>query len=107
MFRFSFSSTLRAVAMISGPMPSPGRTAIFIDDSFSEIPGELRFAARLEGLDLVGVAQREADLVQAVQQAVLAERVDLEAHDLAAVGRGDGLIFQVDSQFEPGDRRGL
>src|SRR5258706_16157067 len=95
MSRFNFSSTLRAGTMISGPMPSPGRTAIFIENSFSEIPGELRLAPRLERLDLVGVAQREADLVQAVHQAVLAKRVDLEAHDLAAVHRGDGLIFQI------------
>ena len=61
--------------MISGPMPSPGRTATFI----LEVPGKLRLAPRLEGADLVGVAQREADLVEAVQQAVLAERIDVEA----------------------------
>src|SRR5918999_1460126 len=80
--------------MISGPMPSPGRTATFM----SEIPGVLRFALRLEGADLVRVAQGEADLVEPVQEAVLAERVDREVHDQRAVGRGHGLLFEVDDQ---------
>src|SRR5258706_3825150 len=87
--------------MISGPMPSPGRTATFI----SEIPGELGFAPRLEGADLVRVAQRQADLVEAVQQAVLAELVDLETELLRAVGGGDALRFQVDDQAESRKRR--
>src|SRR5437870_12523872 len=80
--------------MISGPMPSPGRTATFT----LEVPGELPLSLRLEGADLVRVAQREADLVQAVQQAVPAERIDLEAHHKGLIGRGDGLLLQVDDQ---------
>src|SRR6478736_4297703 len=87
--------------MISGPMPSPGRTATFI----LEIPGELRLAPGLEGADLVRMAQREADLVETVHQAVLAERVDVEAHRLRAVDGRDGLAFQIDDQPESRERR--
>src|SRR5262249_13724116 len=89
--------------MISGPMPSPGRMATFI----LEVPGELRFSPRLEGADLVGVAQREADLVQAVQDAMLAERIDLEAEALRTVGGRDGLLFQINNQLKTGERRCL
>ena len=39
----------------------------------------------LEGADLVGVAQRQRDVVVAAEQAVLAKRLDLEG-ELAAVG---------------------
>src|SRR5689334_11929909 len=86
--------------MISGPMPSPGNTATFM----SEIPGELRFSPRLEGADLVRVAQRQADLVQAVQDAVLAERIDVEAEALRAIGGRHRLRFQIDDQLEAGKR---
>src|SRR5262245_6257614 len=100
----SFFSTRRACAMISCPIPSPGRTATLL---MSEVPGKLRLAPVLEGADLVRLAQREADLVEAVQQAVLAERVDVEAEALRVVGRRDGLAFQVDYQPEAGKRGGL
>jgi hypothetical protein len=65
-----------------GPMPSPGRTAIFmlcVSLFFAPLsrqavvqPGHPGRAA-FEGLDLVGVAQGQADVVEAVEQAVLAE----------------------------------
>src|SRR5688572_16876296 len=90
--------------MISCPMPSPGRTATLV---MSEVPGELRFAPVFEHTDLVGVAQREADLVEAVQQAVLAEGVDVEAEALGVVGRGHSLFFQIDDQSETGKRGAL
>src|SRR5687767_7170878 len=89
--------------MISGPMPSPGSTATFI----LEVPGILRFSLRLEGADLVRVAQRKADLVQAVQQAVFPERIDLEAEALLAVGGRDRLALQVDDEPKAGERRGV
>src|SRR2546425_12972540 len=89
--------------MISGPMPSPGRTATFI----LEIPGVSRFAPRLELADLVRVAQREADLVEAVQQAVLAERIDREAHDQRTVGAGNALLLEVDEQPKAGECGGF
>ena len=69
-------STRTACATISGPMPSPGSTAIFHWNSHG-------FSARLRRSSkariFVGVAQRQADLVQPVEQAVLAERIDVEA----------------------------
>src|SRR3954466_501757 len=99
----SFFRTRSACAMISGPMPSPGRTATFI----LEVPGKLRLAPRLEGADLVRVAQREADLVQPVQQAVLAEVVDVEAEALRAIDGRYRLFFQVYSQLKSGKRRCL
>src|SRR5437764_15481771 len=85
--------------MISGPMPSPGRMATRFT---LEVPGVLRFAPRLEAADLVRVAQREADLVEPVQQAVLAERIDLEAHHQRLIGSRDGLALEVDHQPEAG-----
>src|SRR5258708_1024251 len=89
--------------MTSGPMPSPGRTATFI----SEVPGKLRLAARFEGADLVGVTQRETDLVEAVQQAVFAERIDVEMEFIRAVGGRNCLALQVDDQLEAGERGGV
>src|SRR3989449_4545954 len=68
----------------------------------SEIPGKLGFAPRFEGADLVGVAQREADLVEAAQQAMFAERIDLEARGLRAIGGRDRLVLQVHHQLESG-----
>src|SRR5687768_14044923 len=96
-----FCKTFLASAMISGPMPSPGRTATFI----SEVPGVLGFAARLEGGDFFRVAQRQADLVEAVEQAVLAKTGDLEMERLRAIGRGHGLRLQVHHQAKAGKRR--
>src|SRR5580765_6422647 len=89
--------------MISGPMPSPGKTAMFI----LEIPGELRFSPRLEGADLVGMAQRQADLVQTVEDAMLAERIDVELEARGAVGGRDRLLFQINDECEARKRRGL
>src|SRR5215213_4317389 len=92
----SFFRTRNAWEMISGPMPSPGRTATFI----LEVPGKLRLAPRLEGADFLGVAERKADLVQAVDQHVLAERVDVKVHALRVVDGRYGLPFQVNYQLE-------
>jgi hypothetical protein len=54
----------------------------------------------LVGCDLVGVAQRQADLVPSVQQSLLEEGVDLEP-DRAAIGLGHGLLLQVDGELVP------
>ena len=48
-----------------------------------------------ELVELVFVAEGEADVVEAVQQAVLAERVDVEVR-VEALIVGDGLGFEVD-----------
>src|SRR5882672_3483523 len=94
--------TLTASAMTSGPTPSPGRTAIFMGSA--EQPGLLAAAPFLEGADLVRVAQREPDVVEAVGEAVFAERVDVEAHRLGAVRGRDDLLFEIDDQPESGER---
>src|SRR5690606_6850077 len=60
--------------------------------------------AGLEGADLVRFLEGQADLVQPLQQALLAEGVDLEGNDLAA-GLGDGLGRQVDGQLIARARR--
>src|SRR5882724_776881 len=84
--------------MTSGPTPSPGRTAIFMGSA--EQPGLLDAAPFLEGADLVRVAQREPDLVEAVRETVLAERAEFEAHRLAAVRGRDDLLLEIDHQPE-------
>ena len=51
-----------------------------------------------EVVDGVGVTQGQADVVEAVQQAVLAEWVDVEVRVEAEVV-GDGLGFEVDGEL--------
>ena len=46
------------------------------------------------------MAQRQADLVEPVEQAMLAERIDFEAHHLGAVPGGDGLRGQIHREAE-------
>src|SRR5687767_13808750 len=86
-------STLIACPTISGPMPSPASTAIFITAS-AEQPGLARAMLRLERADLVGVLEREPDLVEPAQQTMLGERIDVEREDLSA-RRGHRLRFEV------------
>src|ERR1700693_5631065 len=128
------SSTLAASATISVPMPSPGSMAIFIvapdkraadrhgeqskpwffpclGDRFaavrSEEPRLLGFALRLERTNLVGVVKRERDVVESVQQAVLAKRVDVEPEYRATVGGRDGLLLEVDGELESREGGGV
>ena len=68
--------------------------------------GLLQQPLGLEGADLVGVAQRQADVVEAAEQAVLAERLDLEG-ELAAVGLDDDLALEVDRQRVADEGRDL
>src|SRR5215471_1956179 len=51
-------------------------------------PGLRRLVLRLEGIDGGGLLQRQADVVEAVEEAVLAEGVEVEC-DAAAVGAAD------------------
>ena len=68
-------------------------------------PGLRREALGLEGLDLVGVPQRQADVVEAVEQAVLAERRRRRTRDSRAVGRDDHLLLAGrSSSSKPGER---
>src|ERR1043165_4221722 len=55
--------------------------------------GRLLLVAR----DLVLLDHRETDVVEAVEQAVLAERVDLELH-LAAIRSADFLGLEIDRE---------
>src|SRR5687768_12706393 len=94
-----------ACPTISGPMPSPASTAIFIwitvsreskmanrvgcDSPFTiyhlrEKPRLCLLVLLLERLDLVCMREREPDVVEPVQDAVLAERIDVEAEAFAA-----------------------
>ena len=61
--------------------------------------GTGRLGARLEAADRVHLLHGEADVVEAVQQAVLAERVHLEAEGRAVVA-DDLLRGQVDLELE-------
>src|SRR5690606_9615365 len=61
-------------------------------------PGMARQALGLEGADLVGMAQRQPDVVKAVQQAILAKRLDIEMHG-AAFRRAHDLLVEIDTQF--------
>src|SRR6185369_6533332 len=67
-------------------------------------PGGLRLL--LEALDLVLLDHRQADVVEAVEQAMLAVGVDLEL-DHAAVGAPDLLLLQVDRQRGIGAALGI
>src|SRR5262245_40636867 len=94
----------------SGPMPSPARIRSFlfaamIFRSFEEDrdgsassrphPGPRLAVTRLEAVDGGRLLQRQADVVEPVQQAMLAEGIDVEA-DEPAVGAGDLLLLQID-----------
>src|SRR6266849_150695 len=95
----SAASTLTASAMTSGPTPSPGRTAIFMKRRrLTEQPGLFGAAPFFEGADLVRVAQSESYVVETVDQGVFAERVDVEAHQLAAVRGRDRMFREVDNE---------
>src|SRR5574337_956750 len=69
-------------------------------------PGLARQPLGFERADLVLVAQRETDVVEAAQQAVFAERRDFE-RELGAVGLDHALALQVDRQPVAGERRDL
>src|SRR5258706_1062275 len=118
-------SAFTACLTISGPIPSPGNTAIFMFRSLkkttgaslsapagvfncnasTEQPGLFDAAFSLERLDREGMLQRDSDLVQTVQQAVLAKGVHLEAEHVTAIGIGDGLGAKADDQAEARKRR--
>src|SRR5690606_22978727 len=74
--------------------------------SAAEEPGGFLAPARLVGADLVHVLERQADVVQPFEQALLAERVDVEPQRRAVRG-GDGLGGEVDRQPVAGRRFGL
>src|SRR6266404_924053 len=107
---------LRTSFITSGPMPSPGSTSRLRLDamSFSFVlllwigsPSQIAQSARivqpglggllaaLEIVDRRRLLQGQADIVQAIEQAMLAERIDLEMNG-AAVGALDLLLLEID-----------
>ena len=60
----------------------------------------------LEGVDRRRLLEGEADIVEPVQEAVLAERVEVEG-DAAAVGTADLLLLEVDRQRRVGAALGV
>src|SRR5689334_17560414 len=69
-------------------------------------PGALFLELGLIGVDRGLLLHRQPDVVEAVDEAVLAERIDLELH-LAAVGTADLLVRQVDRQRRIGAALGV
>src|SRR5690606_34754549 len=59
-------------------------------------PGLFRFERFLEARNLVHFLKRQADAVETFEQAMLAERVDVELDD-AAIGPANFLGFEIDS----------
>src|SRR6185312_4194865 len=92
----STSSTRSASRTISGPMPSPGRIAIFTRRALQ--PRLLGEMPRLECANLVGVLECPADVVPPVKQAALAERIDVEMERQRAIRVPYGLLLEIDSQ---------
>ena len=72
----------------------PGETGPVRGQSGSEQPGFFTFAAFFKGPDLISMLQGQTDFIEALQQALLAECVDIENEGLAA-RRRDLLLFQV------------
>ena len=64
-------------------------------------PGLGGQSLRLIGADLVGMAQGQAYVVKAVEQAVLAKGVDLEG-DFLALSLDNALALEIDGQLETG-----
>src|SRR6266567_9648732 len=103
--RRSHSSNFAASATTSGPMPSPGRSTIFIrversaknaheieprptpnaERPTSNEPRPLGQVLRLERADLVRVLKRQSDFVESVEQAVLGKGFDLETERVCPV----------------------
>src|SRR5690554_2289425 len=77
----------------NGPVPRP---LISLDGA--KQPGLGLTVPLLEGADRIRVLQGQTDVIQAIEQAMLAELVDLEAV-LHAIGAGDGLLLQVHGQL--------
>src|ERR1700749_543676 len=96
----------------SGPMPSPGtRSSLysFMAESVFSCglqPGLRRGPGLFEAVDLVFGAHGQADIVPAIQQALLAERIDVEL-DGAAIGAANLLRFQVDGDDGVGTTFGV
>ena len=61
-------------------------------------PAQFRGLPALEGCDVGVVAERERDLVESLEQALLAERIDLEPVH-GSGGRDHFLALEIDAQM--------
>src|SRR5690606_27982693 len=111
------STTKRQPAAASArPAPTPAAPAPITTTSKSAPalmgacetlrPGLADLARLLESGDLVGRLQGEADVVEPVHQAVLAEGIDVEV-DGAAIRPGDLLLLEIDGDDGVGATRGV
>src|SRR5581483_4609720 len=96
-------STRRVASITSGPMPSPGVTRILCVILNPRCVGAV---FGFVGGNLVLAAHGQADIVPAVEQALLAEGIDLEL-DAAAVRTADFLRFQIDRDAGIGAALGI
>src|SRR5581483_11417418 len=101
----------------SGPIPSPGSARTVLLAGMCVLPETSGLGAGVEpglaglllgfeAVDLRLLLQGEADVIEAVEQAVLAERIDVEP-DAAAVGPADLLLLEVDGDHRIGAARGV
>ena len=58
------------------------------------------------GIDQITLAQGEADIIEPLQQALLAERINLEVND-PAIRTPDLLFFKIDGDGGIGPARGI
>src|SRR5689334_20554595 len=96
-------------SITSGPIPSPGTRSnlySFIAVGSRLEPGRLGVLLLFEVRDLVLRAHGQSDVVPAVQQALLAEGIDLEG-DHAAIGTADLLFLQIDGDDGIGAALGI
>src|SRR5215472_14995972 len=98
--------TRSACRMISGPMPSPASTSTLRLDvrpratsgpalRHAKLPRARQPRLFFVRADICSLLLGQTDVVEPVQQAVLAECVELEMH-LFAIRTRDRLAFQVD-----------
>src|SRR5579884_163589 len=111
------SASRNTSRMISGPMPSPASTRTLRFDGMFRLPSGAggghvplpRLPGARLGLvsaDRIHLLLGDADVIEAVQQAVLAERVEVEMH-LLAVGAGNRLAVEIDRQHRVGALLGV
>src|SRR5215471_10467063 len=116
--RSQYSITRKVWRMISGPMPSPASTSTLRLDTrvwatrlspwadHAELPRPRQPRLLLIGGDFHILLLRQADVVEAVQQTMLAESINLEMH-LVAVRPRDRLSREVDRHHGIGALAGI
>src|SRR5439155_4889602 len=100
--------------MMGSPLASSARGANAQDEAINRSPYRSEAASQprpcrlrllLERIDLVLLDHGQADIVEAVEQAMLAVSIDVERHH-AAVGAANLLLLQIDRQRRIGPALG-